>query len=124
VGKKSVLFIQCPTNKDADDVYYYLKENFPEIKANSIILIHTEILQAKLLKQIWKKAREEARKIDEEGSEIEVIVSTMMLNEGWDVRSVNIILGLRPYTARREILPEQVIGERFKKNVSRRKSCS
>jgi type III restriction enzyme len=114
VGKKSVLFIQCPTNKDADDVYYYLKDNFPEIKENSILLIHTETT-GEISKKDLEKAREEAKKIDEEGSEIEVIVSTMMLNEGWDVRSVNIILGLRPYTARREILPEQVIGRGLRK---------
>ncbi len=114
LGKKSVLFIQCPTNEGADDVYYYLKENFPEIKENSILLIHTETT-GEISKKDLEKAREEAKKIDEEGSEIEVIVSTMMLNEGWDVRSVNIILGLRPYTTRREILPEQVIGRGLRK---------
>jgi type III restriction enzyme len=114
LGKKSVLFIQCPTNKDADDVYYYLKENFPEIKENSLLLIHTDST-GEITKTDLEKAREEAKKIDEEGSEIEVIVSTMMLNEGWDVRSVNIILGLRPYTAKREILPEQVIGRGLRK---------
>jgi type III restriction enzyme len=114
LGKKSVLFIQCPTNPDADDVYYYLKKNFPEIKENSILLIHTDST-GEITKKDLEKAREEARKIDEEGSEIEVIVSTMMLNEGWDVRSVNIILGLRPYTAKREILPEQVIGRGLRK---------
>ena len=34
----------------------------------------------------------------------------MMLREGWDVRNVSVVLGLRPYTAKAEILPEQVIG--------------
>jgi type III restriction enzyme len=34
----------------------------------------------------------------------------MMLREGWDVRSVTVVLGLRPFTADAEILPEQVIG--------------
>ena len=34
----------------------------------------------------------------------------MMLREGWDVRNVSVCLGLRPFTAKAEILPEQVIG--------------
>jgi type III restriction enzyme len=34
----------------------------------------------------------------------------MMLREGWDVRGVTVVLGLRPFTAHAEILPEQVIG--------------
>jgi len=33
-----------------------------------------------------------------------------MLREGWDVRAVSVVLGLRPFTAKAEILPEQVIG--------------
>jgi type III restriction enzyme len=33
-----------------------------------------------------------------------------MLREGWDVRNVTVVLGLRPFTAKAEILPEQVIG--------------
>ena len=38
------------------------------------------------------------------------IDSVMMLREGWDVRNVTVVLGLRPFTAKAEILPEQVIG--------------
>ena len=34
----------------------------------------------------------------------------MLLREGWDVRNVTVVLGLRPFTAQAEILPEQVIG--------------
>lgn len=34
----------------------------------------------------------------------------MMLREGWDVKNVTVVLGLRPFTAKAEILPEQVIG--------------
>jgi type III restriction enzyme len=33
-----------------------------------------------------------------------------MLREGWDVRNVSVILGLRPFTAKATILPEQAIG--------------
>ena len=33
-----------------------------------------------------------------------------MLREGWDVQNVTVIVGLRPYTSRANILPEQTIG--------------
>ena len=33
-----------------------------------------------------------------------------MLREGWDVQNVTVIVGLRPYTAKANILPEQTIG--------------
>ena len=38
-----------------------------------------------------------------------------MLNEGWDVRNVNVIVGLRPYGSKRNVLPEQVIGRGLRK---------
>jgi type III restriction enzyme len=59
-------------------------------------------------KQDLDRAREAARDIDE--NNIKAIVSVMMLREGWDVRNVTVVLGLRPFTAKAEILPEQVIG--------------
>ena len=33
-----------------------------------------------------------------------------MLREGWDVQNVTVIVGLRPYTSKANILPEQTIG--------------
>jgi type III restriction enzyme len=33
-----------------------------------------------------------------------------MLREGWDVQGVTVVVGLRPYTAKADILPEQTIG--------------
>jgi type III restriction enzyme len=34
----------------------------------------------------------------------------LMLREGWDVQNVTVVVGLRPYTARANILPEQTVG--------------
>jgi type III restriction enzyme len=34
----------------------------------------------------------------------------LMLRAGWDVRNVSVTLGLRPFTAKASILPEQAIG--------------
>jgi type III restriction enzyme len=33
-----------------------------------------------------------------------------MLREGWDVQNVTVVVGLRPYTAKANILPEQTVG--------------
>jgi len=38
-----------------------------------------------------------------------------MLNEGWDVRNVTVIVGLRSYTSKRKVLPEQVVGRGLRK---------
>ena len=45
-----------------------------------------------------------------EGWSVRGLERRMMLREGWDVRNVTVVLGLRPFTAKAEILPEQVIG--------------
>ena len=66
--------------------------------------------RARSRKKDLDKAREAARDIDKAESKVKVIVSVMMLREGWDVRNVTVVLGLRPFTAKAEILPEQVIG--------------
>ena len=37
-------------------------------------------------------------------------MSVLMLKEGWDVRNVTTIVGLRAYVAKSNILPEQTLG--------------
>lgn len=113
VNKKSILFIQCPTNKDADDVYEYLIK-LPEIEKDKVLLIHTDNT-GEIKKSELEKLRKEAKTIDDDSNPREIIISTMMLNEGWDVKNVNIILGLRSYESTRRVLPEQVIGRGLRK---------
>ena len=72
-------------------------------------MIHTD-KAGEITKKDLDKAREAARDIDKVENKVKAIVSVMMLREGWDVRNVTVVLGLRPFTAKREILPEQVIG--------------
>ncbi len=56
------------------------------------------------------KARETVKNVDRTESPINAIVSVLMLREGWDVQNVTVVVGLRPYTAKANILPEQAIG--------------
>jgi type III restriction enzyme len=74
-----------------------------------VLVIHTDEA-GEITKKDLDKAREVVRDIDKPESKIKAIVSVMMLREGWDVRNVSVVLGLRPFTAKAEILPEQVIG--------------
>ena len=107
---KPVLFIMTEKNIWADAIgeYLYTTEEFG-FKKSEVLVIHTDNT-GEVRKGDIERARQEARDIDRAESKIKVIVSVLMLREGWDVRNVTVVLGLRPFTARAEILPEQVIG--------------
>ena len=69
----------------------------------------TQIPKAKSPKRIWTKPAKPPR-VDDPKSPINAIVSVLMLREGWDVENVTVVVGLRPYTSKANILPEQTIG--------------
>jgi type III restriction enzyme len=108
LGPKPVLFIMAEKNVFADAIGDYLRKNFG-FKESEVLTIHTDEA-GEITKKDVEKAREAARDIDLPQSKIKVIVSVMMLREGWDVKSVTVALGLRPFEAKAEILPEQVVG--------------
>ena len=112
LSKKPIIFFQCPSNKEADELKGYLS-SLPGLK-DKILLIHTDST-GEVVKSDIENARKSAQNIDSNANRFEVIVSTMMLNEGWDVRNVNVIVGLRSYTSERNVLPEQVIGRGLRK---------
>jgi len=116
LSKKPVIFFQCPENKEADEIFEYVNTAVPDLKGK-VLLIHTDST-GEVKKSDLPKAREFAKTIDDpdpEKNPYEAIVSTLMLNEGWDVRNVNVIVGLRSYTSERKVLPEQVIGRGLRK---------
>jgi len=110
LGVRPVLFIMTEKNVYADAIGKFLWQTQEfGFKESEILVIHTD-KQGDITKKDLDTARQAARDIDTPQSEIKAIVSVMMLREGWDVRNVSVVLGLRPFTARAEILPEQVIG--------------
>lgn len=115
LGKKPVLFIMLNKTEEADDVGEYLRVTYPEDfgpTANNepqLLVIHTD-RSGEVSKKDLDAAREVARRVDEGQSPVNAIVSVLMLREGWDVQNVTVIVGLRPYTATANILPEQTIG--------------
>ena len=110
LGIRPVLFIMAEKNVYADALGEHLwKTGGFGFRQSEVLVIHTDTT-GEIRKGDLEKARQAARDIDGAESEIKAIVSVMMLREGWDVRNVTVVLGLRPFTAKAEILPEQVIG--------------
>ena len=105
-----VLFIMAEQNNLADEIGNWLKKTKElGFKNDEILVIHTDNT-GEVQKGEIEKLRQVARDIDLPTSKVKVIVSVMMLREGWDVRNVTVVLGLRPFTSKAQILPEQAVG--------------
>ena len=110
LGKKPVLFVMMNDTEEADDVGDWLRKKYPsEFGGEKLLIIHTD-RSGEVSKKDLDVARKASREVDDEKSPINCIVSVMMLREGWDVQGVTVIVGLRPYTSKANILPEQTVG--------------
>ena len=110
VGKRPVLFVTMNDTNDADDVGDWLQKKYlSEFSGEKLLIIHTDE-SGEVSKKDVDKARKISREIDDERSPVNCIVSVLMLREGWGVQSVTVIVGLRPYTSKANILPEQTVG--------------
>jgi type III restriction enzyme len=120
MGKKAILFVMTDDTRNCDDVAEYLEGNYADLK-DAVLVIHTkkngEISEATSgkTKEELVKLREQANTIDELDSPYKAIISVMVLKEGWDVRNVTTIVGLRAYSAKSNILPEQTLGRGLRK---------
>jgi type III restriction enzyme len=120
MNKKAILFVMTDDTKNCDDVAEYLEGNYPDLKG-AVLVIHTknngEISEAATgkNKDDLVLLRKQANEIDGMDSPYKAIVSVMMLKEGWDVRNVTTIVGLRAYAAQSNILPEQTLGRGLRK---------
>lgn len=115
LGKKAILFLMTDDTKNGDEVAEYLENIYPELK-NSVLVIHTknngEIAESSSgkSKEILEELRKASNAIDSWDSPYKAIVSVLMLKEGWDVKNVTTIVGLRAYSSKSNILPEQTLG--------------
>ena len=115
LGKKAILFVMVDDTKNCDEVGEWLQKQAPELEGG-VLVIHTknngDIAESATGKKQDEllKLRKEANFIDSETSPFKAIVSVLMLKEGWDVRNVTVIVGLRAYKAQSNILPEQTLG--------------
>ena len=120
-GRKAILFVMTDDTRNCDDVAEYLRSSCPELSGDSTLVIHTK-KNGDISESTSGKAKEElevlrkqANEIDSWESPAKAIVSVMMLKEGWDVRNVTTIVGLRPFNSPSNILPEQTIGRGLRK---------
>lgn len=107
LGKTPVIFFMATNTKEAEEVADFLKKK-TEFK-DKVLLIHTN-LKGEISDKEWTELKEEVKNLDFTDGKYLAVVSVLMLREGWDVKSVNVIVGLRPYTAKADILPEQTLG--------------
>ncbi len=108
--RKPVLFVMMNSTEEADDVADWLAKAYPaEFGDGRTQTIHTK-KSGEISDKELDKARETVKNVDRAESPINAIVSVLMLREGWDVQNVTVVVGLRPYTAKANILPEQAIG--------------
>lgn len=114
--KTPILFVMTMSTKEADQAAAFLEANYPKMK-NSVLTIHTntsgdikESASSQKDKEALEKLRKAADDIDKDQSPYKAVVSVLMLREGWDVKNVATIVGLRPFKAESKILPEQTIG--------------
>ena len=120
MGKKAILFVMTDDTRNCDDVAEYLEGHYPALK-DAVLVIHTnksgEISEAKSgkSKEELDLLRKLANDIDSNASPYKAIISVMVLKEGWDVRNVTTIVGLRAYSAKSNILPEQTLGRGLRK---------
>lgn len=120
VGKKSVLFVMTDVTENCDRVAEWLEQHNPDLRGR-VLVIHTnksgeisETVSGKGAKEL-NELRRQSREIDGWDSKYRAVVSVMMLREGWDVRNVTTIVGLRAYVAQSNILPEQTLGRGLRK---------
>ena len=119
--KTPILFIMTNNTREADKAAEFLESNYPLMK-NAVLTIHTnnsgeikETASGKKDKEELEILRKAAEDIDKDFSPYRAVVSVLILREGWDVRNVTTVVGLRPFGADSKILPEQTIGRGLRK---------
>ena len=118
LNQKALLFIMVDDTKNCDDVEKYLQSTYPLLKGNATFSIHTKDNtkdKTGFINENTPKGKEELARlrrlvntVDNPTSPVKAIVSVLMLKEGWDVKNITTIVGLRAYSS--HILPEQTLG--------------
>jgi len=106
-GRKPLLFVMAEDTRAADQIRDWL-QTVSDV-AGRVLTIHVG-RDGEIPTRELEQARADARAVDAVDSPYSVIVSVLMLREGWDVRNVCVIVPLRALSAKNKILPEQALG--------------
>lgn len=113
--KKAIMFVMTDDTKNCDEVAKYLEDTYSDLNG-AVLVIHTknngEISETSSGKKDEEldRLRKAANEVDSNENPYKAIVSVLVLKEGWDVKNVTTIVGLRAYSSKSNILPEQTLG--------------
>src|SRR3989344_3160259 len=115
INKKPVMFVMGDQNAEADLISEYIKEKIDrngitygeESKGEQVITIH-EGKKDRLSDTDYDKLKNQVFTSDSPDNPTRIIVSVLMLREGFDVRNVAVLVVLRRSDS--DLLTEQVIG--------------
>ena len=120
VFKKPVLFILAEDNDVADLVEkefarmidwkgkpYTIYDKFKPENVPDVLTIHSD-RKGQLSEEEYEKIRNYIFNIDDPSNPVKIIISVMMLKEGFDVNNICVIAGLRALES--DVLAEQTIG--------------
>ncbi|MGI8875433.1 MAG: hypothetical protein ACR2KP_14160 [Egibacteraceae bacterium] len=110
-GYTPLLLVMAEDTAAADQLARYL-DTLADLSGR-VLTIHVRLRgtnKGEVISDDLERARDFARNADDPQSPYRAIVSVLMLREGWDVPNVTVIVPLRAYTARAQILPEQTLG--------------
>jgi type III restriction enzyme len=115
--RKAVLFVVCEdARKEAPEIAKGFEEWQEEDASmpfqGRVLEIHIGRKELEN-EEAWAKVKDAVKKVDSLDNPYSVVVSVLMLREGWDVRNVKVIVPLRPCTSR--TLTEQVLGRGLRK---------
>ena len=111
-SQKPVMFVACEENEVADLVYDHLKSRSDDkgrLLKDQILVIHSDA-KDRIPEDEWEKNKFLLESIDdpETKNQKRIIISVMMLREGFDVRSICVTVVLRSSDS--DILLEQMVG--------------
>lgn len=116
-GPSPVILIVADTAKRAGWIFDYVSRELPKLQNCSsedptdwvTIQVNTEVFSAeKGREEVLREMVNTVGRTGKPGEGVRCIVSVNMLSEGWDVKSITHILGLRAFGS--PLLTEQVIG--------------
>ncbi|MBC8091301.1 MAG: DEAD/DEAH box helicase family protein [Pseudonocardia sp.] len=110
-GRNPLMFVMAEDTRSADEIARYL-DTLTDL-AGRVLVLHVNLTgsaKGEIRRADLDLARRAAREVDRDDSPYSVIVSVLMLREGWDVRNVTVVVPLRALTAKAQILPEQTLG--------------
>jgi type III restriction enzyme len=92
LGPKPVLFVMAEKNEFADEIgEWMVTKKETGLKESEVLIIHTD-KEGDVSTKDLEDARKAARDIDLPENKIKVIVSVLMLREGWDVKNVSVVV--------------------------------